>query len=361
MDMQAAYDIPAAIEMSGATNCSIEKCLFTHLGQYAVEIHGGSKEVRIVGNEMTDLGAGGVKIGDPKVPINDEQKTEGNIVSDNHIHDIGTVYPAAVGILIAQSSGNTIAHNEIDHTYYTGISVGWTWGYGPSAAGDNLIEQNLIHDIGRGMLSDMGCIYTLGVQPGTVERYNICHDITRYENGYGGWGIYTDEGSSNILIENNLVYRAQDGGFHQNYGRENIVRNNIFAFGRTNQIFRDRSEPHYSFTFEHNIVYWKAGPLLGDLEWKTAPRLFDGKWEDDRYQFEDNIYFRSDGKPIQFRDWSFEEWQKRGQDTHSLIADPLFVDAEHDDFRLRPESPAAKVGFRPFDIVQVGPRKSGKQ
>jgi parallel beta-helix repeat protein len=348
-DMQAAYDIPAAIEMSGATNCSIEKCLFTHLGQYAAEIHRGSKKVRIVGNEMTDLGAGGVKIGDPKIPNSDAEVTEGNIVSDNHIHDIGIVYAAAVGVWIGQSSGNTIGRNEIDNTFYTGISAGWTWGYGPSAARDNLIELNHIHDIGRGMLSDMGCIYTLGVQPGTVERYNICHDVTRNEHGYGGWGIYTDEGSSNMLIENNLVYRTQDPGFHQHYGRENIVRNNIFAFGQTAQIRRSRLEPHYGFTFEHNIVCWQAGPLL------------DGQWEDDQYQFEDNLYFRFDGKPIQFGNWSLEEWQKRGQDTHSLIANPLFVDPEHNDFRLQPESPAAKVGFRPFDIVQVGPRASGKQ
>jgi len=349
LDMQAAYDIPAAVEMVGAADCSIEQCLFTHLGQYALEIHRGSRKVRIAGNEMTDLGAGGVKIGDPKNPDSDAQATEGNEISDNHIHDIGIVYPAAVGIWIGQSSRNTISHNEIDHTFYTGISAGWTWGYGPTAARDNLIEFNQIHDIGRGMLSDMGCIYTLGVQPGTVERNNICHDVTRTEHGYGGWGLYTDEGSSNILIENNLVYRAQDGGFHQHYGRENMVRNNIFAFGLTAQIRRTRPEAHRSFTFEHNIVFWRAGPLL------------EGKWEDDQYRFEDNIYFCLDGKPIRFGNWSFEEWQKRGQDTHSLIANPLFVDPEHGDFRLQPDSPAAKVGFRTFDLGQVGPRKRSRQ
>ena len=90
-------------------------------------------------------------------------------------------------------------------------------------------------------------------------------------------------------------------------------------------------------------------------------RCSEGKWDDGNTSLISNLYFRSDGKPFQFGSWSFEEWQKRGQDTHSLIADPLFVDAEHDDFRLQPESPAAKVGFQPFDIVQVGPRKSGRQ
>ena len=349
VDVQAAYDLPAAVEIVGASSCSIERCLFTHLGQYAIEIHRGSKKVRIAGNEMTDLGAGGVKIGDPEIPKSDAQATEGCVVSDNHIHDIGIVYPAAVGIWIGQSARNTIGHNEIDHTFYTGISAGWTWGYGPTAARDNLIEFNHIHDIGRGMLSDMGCIYTLGVQPGTVERGNICHDVTRYEHGYGGWGIYTDEGSSNILIENNLAYRAQDGGFHQHYGRENMIRNNIFAFGQTAQVRRSRQEPHCSFTFEHNIVYWNAGPLL------------EGKWDDGQFQLEGNVYFRSDGKPVQFGNWPFEEWQKRGLDTHSLIANPLFVDPEHDDFRLQPDSPAAKVGFQPFDLGQAGPRKSSRQ
>ena len=345
VDTQAAYDIPAAIELAGARNCSIQKCVFAHLGQYAVEVHKGSKGNQIVGNEMTDLGAGGVKVGDPQIPNDEEQATSGTVVRENHIHNIGIVYPAAVGVWIAQSSGNTVAHNEIADTFYTAISVGWTWGYGPTAARDNVIEFNNLHDIGRGMLSDMGCIYTLGIQPGTVERNNLCHDVTRDERGYGGWGIYTDEGSSQIVIENNVVFRAQDGGFHQHYGRENTVRNNIFALGQSAEIRRTRQEPHRSFTFEHNIVYWKDGPLL------------DGKWDDDQYRLDYNLYYRVDGKPVRFANWSLEEWQKRGQDVHSLVADPLFVDPDHADFTLKPASPAAQIGFRAIDLRRVGPPK----
>ncbi len=37
VDMQAAYDIPAAVELVGARHCRIEQCNFVHLGQYALE------------------------------------------------------------------------------------------------------------------------------------------------------------------------------------------------------------------------------------------------------------------------------------------------------------------------------------
>jgi len=46
-----------------------------------------------------------------------------------------------------------------------------------------------------------------------------------------------------------------------------------------------------------------------------------------------------------------------GQDKDSLIADPLFVDPEHGDFRLRHGSPAAKIGFESWDMSAVGPVK----
>jgi parallel beta-helix repeat protein len=342
-DQQAAYDIPAAIEANGATAITIEKCTFTHLGNYAIAFGKGCKYNLIRANEISDVGAGGIKIGEPKVREAEAEQTGDNKVTDNHIYDIGIVYPGAVGVWVGQSGGNTISHNHIHDTYYTGISVGWTWGYGPALAKGNIIEYNDVHDIGRGMLSDMGGIYTLGMQPGTVIRNNLFHDVNSY--GYGGWGIYTDEGSTGILIENNLVYNTKTGGFHQHYGRENIIRNNIFAFAREGQIIRTRMEPHLSFTFEHNIVFWKEGPLLGS------------NWSDEQYRLDYNLYFEASGAPVKFQESSFAEWQAKGQDKHSLIADPLFIAPDKNDFRLKPGSPALKLGFKPIDMSKVGPRR----
>ena len=51
----------------------------------------------------------------------------------------------------------------------------------------------------------------------------------------------------------------------------------------------------------------------------------------------------------------WESWQALGLDTHSLVADPLFVDPANDDYRLRPESPALKLGFKPIPFEKIGP------
>ena len=84
------------------------------------------------------------------------------------------------------------------------------------------------------VLSDLGGIYTLGDQTGTVIRHNHFHDI--WAGKYGGWAIYCDEGSRNILIENNLAHRCRHACFNQHYGKDNIVRNNIFAFADTSVV-----------------------------------------------------------------------------------------------------------------------------
>lgn len=342
-DYQAAFGVPGALYGFGARNCSVENCTIKNLGNYAVELSNGCWDNRFFNNEISDIAAGGFKItgGDAKsAPV---LRTGRTVISDNHVHHLGEIFPSAIGVLIGHSEGNIVAHNEIDHLYYTGISIGWVWGYARSVSRDNKIEYNHIHDVGQGMLSDMGGIYMLGIAPGTVVRNNLLHDISSH--GYGGWGIYTDEGSSHVLIENNVVYQTKTGGFHQHYGRENVVRNNIFAFAAEGQIIRSRMEEHVSFFFENNIVYWDKGPLLGS------------NWKDDKFILDYNLYYNPNPDSVKFKDWTFEEWKNRGYDVHSLIADPLFVDPYNGNFTIKPESPAFKLGFRQIDMSTVGPRK----
>ena len=341
-DTQAAVPAPAAIVGINATGCKIERCTIAHSGGYGVFFGRGSKRNQVLASELYDLGAGGIKLGEPQQYPDDADQNYENVVADNHIHDLGLVYAPAVGVWVLQSGRNQIVHNHIHDLYYTAISVGWTWGYGENQSKGNVIEYNHLHDIGKEMLSDMGGIYTLGVQPGTRIRNNLIHDIASFT--YGGWGIYPDEGSSEMLIENNIVYHCKSAGFHQHYGRENIVRNNIWAFNRENQLMRTRAEPHLSFTFERNIVYFDQGRLLGS------------NWTGDQFAMKGNVYFDTRGRDIRFAGKSFAEWQAAGKDAGSVIADPLFVNAGNFDFRLRPGSPALEMGFQPIDMSTVGPR-----
>jgi hypothetical protein len=341
-DSQAAFAVNAAIEATGARYCHFRKCTLAALSNHALWFRSGCQDCSLEQCELVDLGAGGVRIGEGGNPRVVEEAVLRNVVDNCFIHQGGRIFRSAVGVWIGRSSENRITHNEIRNFRYTGISVGWSWGYAASSANHNLIAANHIHHLGLGQLNDMGGIYTLGVSPGTVLRNNVIHDVISHPRLYGGWGLYTDEGSTSILLKNNLVYRTTTGGFHQHYGRDNRVVNNIFAFSQGPQIIRSREEPHNSFTFERNIVYFNNGQLLGST-WKN------GHWKTDH-----NTYWDTSGKPMTFSGRTWKQWQAEGHDTHSVVADPHFVGTEHGDFNLQADSPALPLGFVPWDFNQAG-------
>jgi hypothetical protein len=347
LDTQAAVAKRGTIRAEFAHNVSIEDCTFSHLAGYAVELGRGAQNCRVIGNEMVDLGAGGVRIGETAVRTDEFDAAHHHVVTDNHIHDAGVVFPPAVGVLILQSAHNRIAHNHIHDLFYTAVSVGWTWGYRDSPCHHNVIEFNHMHDLGKSLLSDMGAVYTLGPQPGTVVRNNLIHDVNAFT--YGGWGLYTDEGSTGIVMENNVVYRCKSAGFHQHYGKENVIRNNVFAFNKENQLMRSREEEHISFYFTNNIVLFDSGNLLGST------------WKNDRFMVENNFYWDTragtEMEKLKFSGATLEKWRARGHDTNSLIADPLFRDAAKNDFGLRWDSPPIRKGFKSIDLTAVGVRR----
>jgi hypothetical protein len=212
----------AAFHARSAQGCSLSGVEVVGSGAYAVWWDQGSEACDVTGAWLHDLGMGGVRVGNTENTGDPATAPAKNVsVADCTIEHGGLVVPAGTGVLAQESYGTTITHNHIHHLFYTGVSTGWTWGYAADSDAGHTVGFNHIHDIFQGELSDGGCIYNLGRSPGTRIINNLCHDVQSY--GYGGWGLYTDEGSSNVTLRDNIVYRTKDAGFHQHYGTVSLL------------------------------------------------------------------------------------------------------------------------------------------
>ena len=370
---QSAFQVPGAVRVSFADGVRFVSCRFGKCAGYALDFEHAVRNCEVRSSVFKDLGAGGVKIGSrrwkPEVP--DDEVCEKVTIDDNVLLEGGRIFTEGTGVLLAFARKCEITHNEIKDFYYNGVSVGWTWGYGPTCVRDNAVTWNHIRDIGQAVQCDMAGIYTLGNNTGSLVMGNVIHDVYGWDyTGHGCEGLYTDEGSVGLVLVSNLVYRTKGSSYNHHYGNDMVVRNNILygahdPDGTTRVITlgqpwgRHGKEPegHPAMTVGANILVGGAG---SNMTSEPSFRKNQPYPVPHYYRFGTNLWWSVDGLAATNRFSrgikTFAQWQADGFDAGSVFADPLFVDARNGNFRLKKGSPAFRLGFREWDYTKAGAR-----
>lgn len=380
-----------ALHMRRSQHCSIENNRFDAVGGNAIYLEGDNFRNRIQHNEIEYAGANGICLAGSEL-----QSPRFNRVEDNHIHHVGVFQKFGAGVYLAASDGNVIGHNHIHHTPHHAVNLG------SNGSGRNYVEYNLIQYTALEN-HDSTAINCWGDVPMNAPKPDSerCGHVIRHNYIADTWGclvvekddsitieaptvvlthaIYLDDFASNCLVYGNIIARA-GVGIQIHSGKNNLVENNIFAGCDypirywNNAAGRIANKPMPGFMtgnrFCRNIVY-TVQPTGGLIDTGNG-------WTDEVIQeCEDNLYFDPKGEryfvtvirraPDDKENYSLPanvikehlslaDWRGMGHDTRSVIADPAFVDPEEDDFRLRPESPAYKLGFLPINTAQIGVR-----
>ena len=233
-------------------------------------------------------------------------------------------------------------------------------------------EQRCGHVIRFNLISD---IYGIEVKEGKIVR----------SQDFPTSGLYLDNCASNCLVFGNTFIRCGMAGVLVHNGRNNVIENNIFIDCGANVRFQDwiASLPYWGRmkgfmtgnVVERNICC-QAQPgaaiyhLQGCHGWSTRSVA----------RADDNVFWQpggtyalrftgelaeevklgdDEGEPVRAIE-TLGQWQTLGYDLNSAFQAPLFLDADNGDYRLKPDSPALKMGFQPIDIAGIGIRSQEK-
>jgi hypothetical protein len=316
-------------------------------------------------------------------------------VQNNVIEAFGRVFAKGFGIAQGCNHDNTYTHNTIYDGYSGGINIGAL--NCPvaksSLTGNNVASFNNVYNLGQGVNNDFGCIYfnttPLGATPPTGNQAlnNVCHDVTDAsivdKDGYGGNGLYIDNYTGLVTLENNLVYRVSAAAVAQTCGPEgvassqNTITNNILAFAMQSmkqEGCTPSSASNKLFDMTNNLVIFDVGNiqggcfscLSGDCS-SVLPATVN---------FQSNMYcygpgnsctlptnhpafFSNNDPPDQLGCTdktttysTLEQWQGTGEDSGSTLQNPFSSSSPtNDDYSL---SASPGVGFTVFDPTQAG-------
>lgn len=369
------------IYLENAENIHIRNSIIHNTGMHGIYLFGAASNNKITGNLIYDVGHTGIQIAGYFYSSKDV--SHDNIIRNNHIYDTGRLVGHGAGIQIMQSSSNIISHNRIHHTSRYSISLKlWPAGFlvgrtidgitvtRENAGNFSLTRNNIIefNDVSHANVDsqDTGPIEAWGAGPGNIIRNNRLHDSEI--NFSFGVGLYLDDAANYFEVYNNVINGLQKtgkgflGSCIYAKGIGNRIYNNIVAdnnsFGQCLESFEMHGEPNRDLEIQRNIFY-NSGYLYGFQN-----------WSDDRFKSCDhNVYFNTKGdyrvtRRMNCNDeqetYTFEEWKgllNNKYDQHSLIQDPLFMDAENEDYRLKSDSPAYDLGFTDIDLEDIGLEK----
>ena len=206
---------PAAVTVRGAQDVSFQRCRFEHLAASGLDLSTGVQRATVEGCVFRDVGINGLVAGYfpeggfeahlPYDPSDEREVTAEVRIANNLLTDIANEDWGGVAVIAGFVRDTAIVHNEINHTSYTGISLGWGWTRTANAMRNNLVHANRIHHVATRTADNAG-IYTLSNQPGTIVSENVVHSINMspYVHDPEHWFyLYTDEGSAFITVRDN--------------------------------------------------------------------------------------------------------------------------------------------------------------
>jgi hypothetical protein len=332
----------ALVRIRGGAGVRIGGCLLRSAGGWGVLVDGGQGHA-VVGCDLHDLGEGGVKlVGGDRAGL----VPAGHAAVNNHVHHYARLHRTYRPAVEVQGVGHRVAHNHIHDAPHNGILLG---------GNDHLIELNRIHDVCQ-ETGDVGAFY-MGrdwTMRGTVVRHNFISDLTG-PGRLGAMGIYLDDCASGITVFGNLLVRAGRavlvGG-----GRDNVVDSNLFVDGTP------------AVEVDARGLGWFA-PTVAPDGWMRQ-RLDEMPWREPPWTIRyPGLTTLLDEVPEAPRNNSIRrnvsvggEWARiedAAADSvvieHNLVdVDPGFVDPEAGDWRLRPDSPAWRIGFERIPLERIG-------
>jgi hypothetical protein len=322
-----------ALTMAGGTENRIVGCVIRNTGSYAVSVGGGTKN-GVVGCDMYGMGDGGVTVdgGDRRTLTHAE-----NFVDNCHIHHYSRWNRIVKPGIVLNGCGNRATHNLIHDAPHKGMMFG---------GNDHIIEFNEFHSLVY-EANDAGVIYAGydWTMRGHEIRYNYFHHIYGFE-GRGCVGVYLDDMFSSARIYGNVFYQVPRAAFIGG-GRDTTIENNIFVDCKPAIHVDARALGWASGSYDTLVTRLKAVPYETE-PWRTRfPHLLT-ILDDEPMTPKGNVVARNicvGGK------WDEIEGKARPGTTFTdnlLDQDPLFVDAEKLDFRLKPNSPASSWASRPF-------------